>query len=60
VPTLVVIADADEAVPDLTAKMTDSVEEGRIDMMVVEGADHMFMDLFLFDVADAAVEFFGW
>ncbi len=60
VPTLVIVAGADETVTDLEEKMAERVEDDHIEMTVVSGADHMFRDLFLYDAADAATDFIGW
>lgn len=60
VPTLVIVAGADATITDLEEKMAEVVEDDQIEMTVVSGADHMFLDLFLYDAADAATEFIGW
>ncbi|MFP4462725.1 MAG: alpha/beta hydrolase [Guyparkeria sp.] len=60
IETLVVVAGADETVTDLEEKMEERVEDDHVEMTVVDGADHMFRDLFLYDAADAATDFIGW
>lgn len=52
VPTLVVVAGADEIVVDLDEKLASLADGKRVRMTVVEDADHMFRDLH----ADEAVE----
>ncbi|MFO7551162.1 MAG: alpha/beta hydrolase [Haliea sp.] len=51
-PTLVVVAGDDRVVVGLDKKLEPLVDAGRIRMAVVEGADHMFRDIY----ADEAVE----
>lgn len=59
--TLVVVAGADDVVPDLAAAVAPlerPAARGRGDIRVhtVEGADHFFRDLFVEDAADAIAE----
>ena len=36
------------------------VESNRLKLLIVDGADHFFRDLFLEDVADEMVHFVSW
>ena len=55
-PTLVVAAGADTTVPDVAERTAALVDDDTV-LVVVEGADHFFRDLFIEDVADAIDEF---
>ena len=52
-PILVVVAGNDETVVDLDKKIGPLTDGKRIQMKIVEGADHMFRDLSADDAADA-------
>jgi pimeloyl-ACP methyl ester carboxylesterase len=52
-PTLVVVAGSDEAVIGLDKKVAPLADGTRVQMKVIEGADHTFRDLFADDAADA-------
>ncbi len=52
VPTLVVVAGADSIVIGLDRKVASLVDGQRLRMTVVEGADHMFLDIY----ADQAID----
>ncbi|MFW6343007.1 MAG: alpha/beta hydrolase [Halothiobacillaceae bacterium] len=60
VPTLVLVAELDEVVTDLETRMDGRVDEKTVFMSVIGGADHMFMDLFVYDVADQTAAFLDW
>ncbi len=53
VPTLLVVAGADAIVPDLPTRVAASLDNNLIRMVVVDGADHFFRDLYGEDAADA-------
>lgn len=52
-PVLVVVAGGDEIVVDLEKKVTPSVDGRRIQMKVIENADHFFRDLYADEAVDA-------
>jgi pimeloyl-ACP methyl ester carboxylesterase len=52
-PTLVVVAGNDEIVVGLDKKAPPLVDGKRVQLKVVDGADHMFRDLFADDAVDA-------
>lgn len=60
VPTLVLVAEMDEVVTDLEERMSGRVDDETVFMSVIGGADHMFMDLFVYDVADQTTAFLDW
>jgi len=57
VPTLVVVAGADEVVIDLDKKIAPLIDNKHIQMSVIEGADHMFRDLNADDAIEMINEF---
>ncbi|HWR75699.1 MAG TPA: alpha/beta fold hydrolase [Thiobacillus sp.] len=52
-PTLVVVAGSDEEVIGLGKKLAPLADGTRVRMKVIEGADHLFRDLYADDAADA-------
>jgi pimeloyl-ACP methyl ester carboxylesterase len=56
-PTLVVVAGSDPVVVGLDKKVAPLADGKRVHMTVVEGAGHLFRDLFADDAADAIDEF---
>lgn len=56
-PVLVFAGSADTTVKNLDKKVAPLVEKGRIELSVIDGAGHMFRDLYAEDVVDQAVEF---
>ena len=56
-PVLVVVANADEIVQGLEKKIAPLTDGQRVQMKVIEGADHFFRDLYADDTVDAAVTF---
>lgn len=56
-PTLVVVAGSDEEVIGLDKKLAPLADGTRVRMKVIEGADHIFRDLFADDAADAVDTF---
>jgi pimeloyl-ACP methyl ester carboxylesterase len=52
-PTLVVVAGSDEEVIGLDRKVAPLVDGKRVQMTVIEGADHTYRDLYSDDAADA-------
>lgn len=56
-PVLVIAGSADTVVPGVEAAMAPLAEAGRVDLAVIDGADHMFRDLYWYDVADAVEGF---
>ncbi|MDP2196868.1 MAG: alpha/beta hydrolase [Rhodocyclaceae bacterium] len=57
VPTLIVVAGGDEIARDTEARFRPRVDDRRLQMVVVPGADHFFNDLFGEDAAEAVVAF---
>lgn len=55
-PTLVIAGSEDTLVPDLPARK-DSFVDDDTQLIVIDGADHFFRDLYADDVADAIEEF---
>lgn len=56
-PILVIAGGEDTVVPDLVEKMRPLSDGQRVQLTVIEGADHFFRDLYAEEVADAAVAF---
>ncbi|HEY5604017.1 MAG TPA: alpha/beta hydrolase [Gammaproteobacteria bacterium] len=57
IPVLVVIAGGDSVVVDLDKKLAPLADGKRVQMNVVDGADHLFRDLYTDDAVDAIDEF---
>ncbi len=57
VPTLVVVAGGDNIVVNLENKITPLVAGKQVQMVVVDGADHMFRDLYADDAVEAVDAF---
>ena len=58
-PVLVVAGTEDTAVRDLPEKMEPVAEGDRVQLLVMDGADHFFRDLYSEDIADAVAERLG-
>lgn len=56
VPTLVIAGSADTTIPDVAARAAPHLD-GDTRLVVVDGADHFFRDLYAEDVADAVAAF---
>ncbi|MDG6777679.1 alpha/beta hydrolase [Thiomicrorhabdus sp. zzn3] len=56
-PTLVIMGSADTVVPDLPEKITPLVDSGKVKSLMLEDADHLFLDFANEDMATAVVEF---
>lgn len=56
-PTLVVVAGNDEVVVGLDKKVTSLADGKRVQMKVVDGADHFFRDLYADDAVEMTVAF---
>ncbi len=56
-PVMVVAASEDAIVPDVAARVQPLTDKEHVRLVVVDGADHFFLDLFAEDVADAIEEF---
>ena len=56
-PLLVIVAGNDNIVVDLDKKVSPLVDGKRINMEVIEGADHLFRDLYADDAVDAIHDF---
>lgn len=56
IPSLVIAGSLDTVVPDLPEKM-ESINRDNIEFVIIEDADHFFLDLFADEVADYAIDF---
>ncbi|BAZ95186.1 alpha/beta hydrolase fold protein [Thiohalobacter thiocyanaticus] len=56
-PVLVIAGTADTVVPGVEEAMAPVAEADGISLTVIEGADHMFRDLYWYDVAEAVEGF---
>lgn len=56
-PVLVVAAPGDEVVPGLIEKTQQLTDAGKIQRVVLDGADHFFRDLYADDLAEAVGRF---
>lgn len=56
-PVLVFAGSEDKVVKDLEKKVKPFVRKGRLDLVVIEGAGHMFRDLYAEDMMDQIVEY---
>lgn len=52
-PTLIVVAGSDEVVVGLDKKLPLSADNGRMQMKVIDGADHFFQDIYADDAVEA-------
>jgi len=57
-PVLVIAGSKDNVVGDIAANFMPLVGD-KLKFIMVEGADHFFLDLYMEDVADAVAEFLG-
>jgi len=58
-PVLVFAGTQDQAVKGLEKRLAAMAAAGAIELEVLEGADHMFRDLYADDLVERAVEFIG-
>ena len=56
-PILVFAGSEDQTVKGLNEKLAPLAEAGDIELVVIDGADHFFRDLYVEDLVDRAVEF---
>lgn len=56
-PVLVFAGTEDQVVKELNNKLSPMVQAGKIELDVMDGADHFFRDLYAEDLVDRAVEF---
>lgn len=56
-PVLVVVAGGDTVVPGLDSKIQSLVDGKRIQMKIIDGADHFFLDLFMDDAVEQMIPF---
>ena len=56
-PLLVIAATNDESVPGLPDSLAPLAEQGVIELVVIDGADHFFRDLYADEVLEAIQEF---
>lgn len=58
-PVLVIVAGGDRVVVGLDKKIQPLVDDKRIQMSLIEGSDHFFMDLFMDDAVGKMIPFIG-
>lgn len=56
-PVLVVAGSKDKTVKGLDKKVAPYVKKGKVDLKVIDGAGHMFRDLYADDVVEAIIDF---
>ncbi|MBI4666906.1 MAG: alpha/beta hydrolase [Nitrospinae bacterium] len=56
-PVLVIAGSNDDVVGDLVERVKPHTGGGKIKLVIVDGADHFFRDIFAYDVADAVKSF---
>ena len=56
-PVLVIAGSKDKTVKNLDKLVAPMVKKGKIDLLVIDGAGHMFRDLYADDVVDYIVEY---
>ncbi len=59
-PVLVIAGSEDEVVKGLIPQTEEKVEPGKVDLVIIEGSDHFFRDLYAEEVVEALVEYVGW
>ena len=60
VPVLVFAGSEDDVNKSLLQQMKGRLKPGKVDMVVIDGADHFFRDLYAEDLVDEADVFIGW
>jgi pimeloyl-ACP methyl ester carboxylesterase len=56
---LVFVGSEDQVVQGLEEKLAPLAGKGAVEVVVIDGADHFFRDLYAEELVEAAVEFFG-
>lgn len=56
-PALVVVGSEDETSPGLTEGYSGLADQGHIELLVIDGADHFFRDLYADELVEAAIDF---
>lgn len=56
-PVLIIAGTEDTVVPDVETSYAPLADKGTVTLSVIDGADHMFRDLYAEEVADAVDEF---
>ncbi len=59
-PVLVFAGSEDDVVKSLVPQMNKKLKPGKVDMVIIDGADHFFRDLYAEDLVDEAADFLGW
>jgi pimeloyl-ACP methyl ester carboxylesterase len=59
VPVLIVVGSADDVLPGLDQAFAPVVSPGRVELVVIDGADHFFRDLYAEEVVDAVAKMVG-
>jgi len=57
IPTIIITGSADERIPDSEKRVAPFVDSKRIQLVVIEGADHFFMDFNIEEAMEAMLEF---
>jgi alpha-beta hydrolase superfamily lysophospholipase len=60
VPVLVFAGSEDDVVKDLIPQVEAIQKPGKIDMVIIDGSDHFFRDLYAEDLVDEATAYLGW
>lgn len=60
VPVLVFAGSEDDVSKSLIPQMKKKQKPGEVDLIVIDGADHFFRDLYAEDLVDEAADFLGW
>ncbi len=58
-PVLVFVGSEDKVIVGLAEKVAPVAEKSAVEMVVIDGADHYFRDLYAEDLVDQVIEFIG-
>jgi pimeloyl-ACP methyl ester carboxylesterase len=59
-PVLVFAGSEDEVVKGLIPQTEAKLEPGKVDLIIIEGSDHFFRDLYAEELVEMMVEYIGW
>jgi pimeloyl-ACP methyl ester carboxylesterase len=60
VPVMVFAGSEDDVVKSLVPQMKSKLKPGKVELVIIDGADHFFRDLYAEDLVDDATAFIGW
>lgn len=60
VPVMVFAGSEDDVAKRLVPQMKAKLKPGKVDLVIIDGADHFFRDLYAEDLVDEAAAFIGW